>query len=76
MTRFSESKGILDLRRGPSAPGSGCTIIKLCFCPGEIIRVTGRVGPSSHKRLRVADMGRRFLFSRSLGIRMLKHNFT
>lgn len=76
ITRFSRTKGILDVRRGPTYPGSGCTIINLCFCPGGIIRITGRVGPSTHKRLRVAAIGRRFLGSKGLGIRLLKHNFT
>lgn len=76
MTRFSGSKGMLDVRRGPRVPGSGCTMIKLCFCPGGMIRVTGGVGPSPHKRLRVAAVGRQFLSSRRLGIRLLNHNFT
>lgn len=76
MTRFSRGKGIFDVRRGPRGPGSGCTIMKLCFCPGGIIRITGDVEPSSHNRLRVAAIGRGFLSSGRLEIRLLNQKFT
>lgn len=76
ITRFSRRKGYLDVRRGPRHPGDGCTMINLCFCPGGIMRMTGGVGPSTHKRLRVAAIGRRFLGSGRLGIRAVTENFT
>lgn len=76
ITRFSGSNGYLDVRRGPTRPGDGCTMIKLCFCPGDITRITGRVGPDTHKRLRVAAIGRRCLTRGALGMEALRHNFT
>ncbi len=73
---FSRGNGTVSVRRGPGRPGDGCTIAKLCFCPGKMSTETDSIGPSTHKRLRVATLGRVCLGSRVLSIRFLNQNCT
>lgn len=74
--RFSRANGIISLRRGPTIPGDGCTIPKLCFCSTAIARGTTTLHPSTHKRCRVASLGHLCLRRSALGIRLFKHKFT
>lgn len=74
--RFSKDKGIISLRRGPTIPGDGCTIPKLCFCSTAIARGTLTLRPSTQNRCRVASLGGLCLSRKALGIRLFNHNFT
>lgn len=74
--RFSRGRGTISVMRGPRRPTDGCTMAKLCFCSDQIARFTGRMGPSTHNRLRVASLGRVCLGSNSLAMRALKENCT
>lgn len=76
MIRFSTGNGTISLRRGPTGPGDGCTIPKLCFCSSAIARGTTSLGPSTHNRCRVASLGHLCLSRNALGIRLFNHNFT
>ncbi len=76
MTRFSRANGIVSLRRGPTGPGDGCTMPKLCFCSDAIARGTHTLGPSTHNRCRVASLGHLCLRRKALHVRLFKHKFT
>ncbi len=74
--RFSRGNGIVSVRRGPTRPGDGCTIPKLCFCSRAMARGTHGLGPSTQNRCRVASLGHLCLRRNGLGMRLFNHKFT